>query len=117
MGQQIEALKATIAQLKAGQEQMAQQISRDMVRNTVVRNSEARPSEPRGRLSTLPPRPVRKPVRATYAPAPSAAAMNLPPQPGPAYPPPMAAPTPMQVPQVASDPDGDLVVRPPMPLR
>jgi hypothetical protein len=118
MGQQIEALKATIAQLKVGQEQMAQQISRDMVRNAVVRNSEARPSEPRGRLSTRPvPPPVRKPVRATYAPAPSAAAMNLPPQPGPAYPPPRGAPAPMQVPPVATDPDGDLVVRPPMPLR
>ena len=119
MGQQIEALKATIAQLKAGQEQMAQQISRDMVRNAVVRNSEAKVSEPRGRLSTLPPRPVpppiRKPVRATYAPAP-ATAYNAPP-PGPAYPPPMAGPAPVQVPQVTSDPDGDLVVRPPMPLR
>lgn len=121
MGQQIEALKATIAQLKAGQEQMAQQISRDIVRNAVVRNSEAKASEPRGRLSTLPPRPVpppvRRPVRATYAPAPATAAMNLPPPPGPAYPPPMAAPAPIQVPQVTSDPDGDLVVRPPMPLR
>jgi hypothetical protein len=29
----------------------------------------------------------------------------------------MAAPAPIQVPQVTSDPDGDLVVRPPMPLR
>jgi hypothetical protein len=115
MGQQIEALKATIAQLKAGQEQMAQQISRDVVKNAVVRSSEAKVSEPRGRLSAPPPRPVRKPVRATYSPAP--AAYMPPPQPGPAYPPPMAAPAPMQVPQVRSDPDGDPVVRPPMPLR
>jgi hypothetical protein len=118
MGQQIEALKASIAQLKAGQEQMAQQISRDMVRNAVVRSSEAKASEPRGRLSTLPPRPVppvRKPVHATYAPA-TAAYNAPPPQPGPAYPPPMAR-APMQVPPVGSDPDGDLVVRPPMPLR
>ncbi len=29
MGQQIEQLKTSIAQLKAGQEQMAQQMSRD----------------------------------------------------------------------------------------
>jgi hypothetical protein len=105
MGQQVEALKASIAQLKASQEQMAQQISRDVVRNAVARTSEVKPSEPRGRLSTQPRRPTRKPQRTSYAPS----------QPGPAYPPPMAAPAPM--PQVTSDPDGDLVVRPPIPLR
>jgi hypothetical protein len=120
MGQQIEALKATIAQLKAGQEQMAQQISRDVVRNAVVRNSEPKTTEPRGRISALPPRPVpppaRKPVRATYyAPAPAASAMNAPPP--PPYPAPsrVAPPPPMQS-MDGIAPDGDPVVRPPMPL-
>ncbi|HEX3673481.1 MAG TPA: hypothetical protein VHU87_04345 [Rhizomicrobium sp.] len=117
MGQQIEALKATIAQLKAGQEQMAQQISRDVVRNAVVRNSEPKAAEPR-HVSTQPPRPVpaRKPVRATYyAPAPAASAMNMPPPPRYPAPPPVAAPPPMQS-MGAVAPDGDPVVRPPMPL-
>lgn len=117
MGQQIEALKATIAQLKAGQEQMAQQISRDVVRNAVVRNSEPKAAEPR-HVSTQPPRPVpaRKPVRATYyAPAPAASAMNMPPPPRYPAPPPVAAPPPMQS-MDAVAPDGDPVVRPPMPL-
>ena len=114
MGQQIEALKASIAQLKAGQEQMAQQISRDIVKNAVARtaegkSSETRTAEPRSRLSALPPRPapVRKP-RPVYSPAPSAAAYDVPP--------PATAPMPAQ-PQVTTDPDGNLVVRPPMPLR
>ncbi|MDE2469561.1 MAG: hypothetical protein KGL35_12645 [Bradyrhizobium sp.] len=123
MGQQIEALKASIAQLKAGQDQMAQQIaqqaSHDSIRNAVARTSEARASEtrtsePRARLSSPRP-PVRKPARPAYSPA----AFNPPPQPAPPLPPPSAAATPMQGQpqmQVVTE-DGDLVVRPPMPVR
>jgi hypothetical protein len=121
MGQQIEALKATIAQLKAGQEQMAQQIQRDIVKNAVTRTSEARssevrPVEPRKpehpRVLGAPPRPLQPP-RAAYPAAPTAAAMNVPPYPAP---PPGAAPAPMPPPIDIAAPDGGPVVRPPMPL-
>ena len=71
MGQQIEALKATIAQLKAGQEQMAQQLQRDVVKNAVARNAEAKASEARPETRTsehprvlgAPPRPLAPPMR------------------------------------------------------
>jgi hypothetical protein len=118
MAQQIEALNAAIAQLKAGQEQMAQQVSRDIVKNAVVRNaegkaSEARPPE-RSHSSVLPPRPmpVRKPPRPAYSPA----AMNMPPPPPYPASPRAAAPMPAQPPAETEAPDGGPVVRPPMPL-
>jgi hypothetical protein len=119
MGQQIEALKASIAQLKAGQEQMAQQISRDIVKNAVARNAEAKASEvrppERPHVLGTPPRPLqppmRKPPHDAYAPPPTAAAINLPPPPYPARPP-IAAPAPID----SEAPDGGPVVRPPMPL-
>ena len=134
MGQQIEALKASIAELKAGQEQMAQQMSqqiaqqasRDTIRNTVARTSDtrasqARMSEPRGRLSSTAPRPapaVRKPPRSAYS-AQASTTFNPPRQPAPPLPPPSVAGTPVpgqpQM-QVVTE-DGDLVVRPPMPVR
>jgi hypothetical protein len=129
MGQQIEALKATIAQLKAGQEQMAakisQQASHDTIRNAVARTSEARASisEPRARLSSAAPHPapalVRKPPRPAYSSAQASAALNRSPQPAPPLPPPPVAATSMQAQpqmQVVTE-DGDLVVRPPMPVR
>ena len=115
MGQQIEALKTTIAQLKAGQEQMAQQLQRDVVRNAVVRNAEAKsetkkPERPR--ILGAPPHPLQPP-RAAYPATPTAAAMNVPPYPAP---PPGAAPAPMPPPVDIAAPDGGPVVRPPMPL-
>jgi hypothetical protein len=136
MGQQIEALKATIAQLKAGQEQMAaqissQQASHDTIRNAVARTSEgrisdaraaeARMSEPHARLSSTSPRPapVRKPPRPAYSSAQASAALTRSPQPAPPLPPPPVAATSMQAQpqmQVVTE-DGDLVVRPPMPVR
>jgi hypothetical protein len=119
MGQQIEELKASIAQLKAGQEQMAQQISRDIVKNAVARNAEAKASEvrppERPHVLGTPPRPLqppmRKPPHDAYAPPPTSAAMNVPPPPYPARPP-IAAPAPID----SEAPDGGPVVRPPMPL-
>lgn len=115
MGQQIEELKASIAQLKAGQEQMAQQIQRDIVKNAVARNADAKASETRApererpRVLGTPPRPLqppmRKPPHDAYTPPPASAAMNVPPPPYPARPP------------IDSEaPDGGPVVRPPMPL-
>ncbi|MCK1744671.1 hypothetical protein IVA80_28605 [Bradyrhizobium sp. 139] len=115
MAQQIEALKASIAELKTGQEQMAREMAKPPAPKPVA---EAKPVDPRARASTLPPRPpappVRKPkpvVSQTYMPAyspaplaPSQAAAGAPP------------PAPLATTQAVADDDGP-VVRPPMPLR
>ncbi|MET4175666.1 hypothetical protein ABIB99_006781 [Bradyrhizobium sp. LA6.1] len=115
MAQQIESLKANIAELKAGQEQMAREMAKPPAPKPVA---EAKPVDPRARVSTLPPRspapPVRKPkpvVSQTYMPAYSPA----PPAPSQAA---AVAPTaaPVATTQAVADDDGP-VVRPPMPLR
>ncbi|WP_445221965.1 hypothetical protein ACKWRH_19850 [Bradyrhizobium sp. Pa8] len=115
MAQQIEALKANIAELKAGQEQMAREMAKPPAPKPVA---EVKPVDPRARVSTLPPRspapPVRKPkpvVSQTYMPAYSPA----PPAPSQAA---AVAPTaaPVATTQAVADDDGP-VVRPPMPLR
>ena len=119
MAQQIEALKANIAELKAGQEQMAREMAKPPAPKPVA---EAKPVDPRARVSTLPPRspapPVRKPkpvVSQTYMPAYSPAPLAPPPPPSQAA---AAAPTaaPVATTQAVADDDGP-VVRPPMPLR
>ncbi|MBR0828127.1 hypothetical protein JQ596_21560 [Bradyrhizobium manausense] len=116
MGQQIEQLKATIAELKAGQEQMA----REMAKASAPKPAEAKIVDPRARVSALPPKPtatavppVRKPKPAyTSAYAPSYAPMPIAPPPSQAAAiPPPPAPT-----QAVADDDGP-VVRPPMPVR
>jgi hypothetical protein len=125
LGQQVEQLKASIDELKAGQ----QQVSRDI----------AKASEPnlRPKMSTIsppPPRPVparpRKPI--TPLPPPQAAMAPPPPQAAAPYVPPAAAPyvpqtaapyVPRQVeppPQATAQPQQDeesSVPRPPMPVR
>ena len=104
MGQQIEQLKASIAQLKAGQDQIA----RDMAKNSEARVS-AQAVQPR---MAPPPRPVaaapvRRPKPPAYPPAQSAAAAApLPP-----------APAPVQALPEPPAQDGGPVVRPPMPVR
>lgn len=115
MAQQIEQLKANIAELKAGQEQMAREMAKPPAPKPVA---EAKPVDPRARVSALPPRspapPVRKPkpvttqaYSPTYAPTPIAP----PPSQAVAIPPPAAVTT-----QAVADDDGP-VVRPPMPVR
>ncbi|WP_375309285.1 hypothetical protein WHZ77_18725 [Bradyrhizobium sp. A5] len=122
MAQQIEALKASIAELKAGQEQMAREMAKPPAAKPVT---EARPPiDPRARLSALPPRvpaptppPVRKPkpvVSRTYTPAyPPAPLAPPPPSQAAVAAPPVA---PVATTQAVADDDGP-VVRPPMPLR
>ena len=120
MGQQVEELKATIAQLKTSQAQMA----RELAKASEAKAAETKPAEPnvRPKVSALtPPRPaaaappVRKP-RPTYShspaysPAPIAAAPA-------ATLPQAAAPLPPAAPQQTIADDGQPVVRPPMPLR
>jgi hypothetical protein len=113
MGQQIEQLKASIAELKANQQVAA----RDVAKPAEVRTSAP---NPRPRLSAPPPRsaaatPARRPMPA-YAPVQAAASAPLPPPPLPqAAPPPSSfQPAPSQQ---AVDQFDEPVVRPPMPLR
>jgi hypothetical protein len=107
MAQQIEQLKVNIAELKAGQEQMAREMAKPPAPKPVA---DARPPvDSRARVSA---RPVRKPkpaVSQTYMPAYSPA----PPPSQAATVPPPAAPI---TTQAVADDDGP-VVRPPMPLR
>jgi hypothetical protein len=119
MAQQIEALKASIAELKAGQEQMAREMAKPPAPKPVT---EARPPvDPRARVSALPPRPAPPPVRKpkpvvsqTYTPAYSPAPLAPPPPSQAAAVPPPAPP--VATTQAVADDDGP-VVRPPMPLR
>jgi hypothetical protein len=113
MGQQIEQLKASIAELKANQQVAA----RDVAKPAEVRTSAP---NPRPRLSAPPPRsaaatPARRPMPA-YTPVQAAASAPLPPPPLPqAAPPPSSfQPAPSQQ---AVDQFDEPVVRPPMPLR
>jgi len=115
MGQQVEELKATIAQLKASQAQMA----RDVAKANEARTSEAKPAEqsrrprvtavapPAPRPAAAParkPKPAYSPAQATYVP------------PMPLYPASVQA-QPAPPPQQTMADDGAPVVRPPMPLR
>ncbi|MCK1734918.1 hypothetical protein IVA79_13310 [Bradyrhizobium sp. 138] len=121
MAQQIEQLKANIAELKAGQEQMAREMAKPPAPKPMA---EVKPVDPRARAAAVPPRapsppPVRKPkpvVSHTYMPAYSPAPLAPPPPPSQAAaaPPPAAAP--VATTQAVADDDGP-VVRPPMPLR
>jgi chemotaxis protein histidine kinase CheA len=124
MNQQVEELKATIAQLKASQAQM----TRELAKASDAKTTETRPAEQnlRPKVSALTPPPpqrpaapppVRKPKPAAYshspayAPAPVAVAPAAPLPPAQA-----AAPLPPAPRQTIAD-DGEPVVRPPMPLR
>ena len=111
MAQQIEQLKANIAELKAGQEQMAREMAKTPAPKPVA---DVKPADPRARVSALPPRPpVRRPkpaVTQTYAPAYTPAPV-APPPPAQAA----AVPPPAAAAQAVADDDGP-IVRPPMPL-
>jgi len=122
MGKQVEQLRASIAELKAGQQAMSPDTTKTPVAATPVaapsaaRTPESRAPEPnlRPKMSALPPRPavpppVRKPRPAYYPPAQAAAG---PPVPLAAQPPPPEPP-----PQTAGRLDDEPVVRPPMPMR
>ncbi len=118
MAQQIEQLKANIAELKAGQEQMAREMTKPPAPRPVA---ETRPIDPRARVSAVPPRPAAPPVRKpkpvvsqTYAPARVPAPLAPPPPSSQAIaaPPPVA---PVTTTQAVADDDGP-VVRPPMPV-
>jgi Meckel syndrome type 1 protein len=123
MGQQIAALKVSIEQLKASQDQMAQQMSRDTARIPVARTSQAKPAAA-GAVDSL-----RAKVTAALSPRPTAPPPRKPrpvyaPQASAALPPVITAPQPAPPPlqyepraQAADQADGDPVIRPPLPVR
>jgi hypothetical protein len=119
MGQQIGDLKASLAQLKAGQEQMTRDMGRISEAKAAERTSEARPFDPKAIEQTLRPRPA--PVAARPAAASTAVAAVPVHRPRPTtYPSTQttAAPMPLQsAPAQATADDGLTVVRPPTPLR
>lgn len=123
MAQQIEQLKANIAELKAGQEQMVREMAKPPAPKPVAEVKP--PVDPRARASALPPRapapippPVRKPkpvVSHSYMPAYSPPPLAPPPPPSQAAAVPPAAAPPVATTQTVADDDGP-IVRPPMPL-
>jgi hypothetical protein len=120
MAQQIEQLKTSIAELKAGQEQMVREMAKPPAPKPIA---EAKPpGDPRARVSALPPRApaptVRKPkpvVSHTYMPAYSPPPIAPPPPPSQAAAVPPPAAPPVATTQAVADDDGP-VVRPPMPV-
>jgi hypothetical protein len=115
MGQQVEALKASVAELKAGQEQLG----RD-AKAAEAKASEAKAFEQtmRAKVSALPshpqaparkPKPYVPPVQASVAPL-------LPPPGAPGSAPVQIAPAAPAPPPVSAAPQDD-VPRPPMPVR
>lgn len=118
MAQQIEQLKANIAELKTGQEQMVREMAKPPAPKPVAEVKP--PVDPRARASALPqrapapiPPPVRKPkpvVSHSYMPA-----YSPPPPPSQAAAVPPAAAPPVATTQTVADDDGP-IVRPPMPL-
>jgi hypothetical protein len=125
MGQQIEQLKASIEQIKAGQAQMSREMSAKAAARTSERTSETRAAETRAaersRLSAASPRPLAAPPRyprpAYYPPAQAAYTPPLPPPAPPPVSPQPALSQPAPLSQPGVQPDGEPVVRPPMPLR
>ena len=106
MSQQIEQLKATIETLKANQQAAVAPAA-------PVARAPAPPPKPK--VTALPPRPAPVPQRSTYSPAMQATAVPPPAAAGapPAYPPPQPYSPP---PQATTQPNGEPIVRPPMPL-
>jgi hypothetical protein len=123
MGQEVELLKATVAELRASQ----QPVAGDAGRASQAKTSELKPSiqTPRPKVS-VPPLP-RAAAAAPRRPAQAYPVQTYPvaAYPAQAYPPAQAAPPPLQQfppptslqsAPPAADQDGDPVIRPPMPL-
>ena len=116
MGQQVEQLKASIAELKAGQQQLAHD-----AKATEAKATEAKAFEQsmRARVAALPPHQppaaVKKP-KPYVSPAQASAAPLLPPPGAPGSAPVQIAPAAPPPPPVSAAPQDD-VPRPPMPVR
>jgi hypothetical protein len=115
MGAQVESLKASIAELKAGQTQLSHDAK---AAETKASEAKAFEQSMRAKVSALPPRPPVAPVRKPkpYTPPVQAAAAPLSPPPGaPGAAPVQIAPAPP--PPVSAAPQDEFVPRPPMPVR
>jgi hypothetical protein len=117
MAQQVEQLKASIAELKTSQQAMLHEAAKAAeVKAAEVKPAEIKPAgpKPRPRISARSPRaaaaPPPRPLPAYPAAAPAPSQQPAPPPVSmlPAPPPPQAA---------TRTEDGELIVRPPMPLR
>jgi hypothetical protein len=107
-GQEIEQLKASIAEIKASQQQM----SRDTAKVSEARVSEARASEARIAEAKVSEQNLRSRLSAAVRRSAAAPARK----PMPPLPPPQAAAAP-PLPQATTQPQAELAPRPPMPLR
>lgn len=118
--QQVETLKASIAELKASQERLSREITKPHeTRPAEARVSEARPAEHRPAKLGAPPRPLGTVVQRNsrppmYPPMQATSAAPLPP-PGYGSAPVQIAPAP--APAASDTSDDGVVVRPPMPVR
>jgi hypothetical protein len=117
VGQEIGLLKASIAELKASQQQM----SREIAKASEAKASEVKASEQnlRPRIAASPPRSAAAPARKPMPPLPprqAAAAPSLP-QAAAASAPRQLEPPPQASAQPPADPEFSSVPRPPMPLR
>lgn len=116
MGQQVQQLKASLAELKASQEQVAHD-----AKAAEAKAAEAKALEQtmRAKVSALPPRPPVAPARKPkpyVAPVQASAAPLLPPPGAPGSAPVQIAPA-APPPPVSVAPQDELVPRPPMPVR
>jgi len=122
-GQEIERLKASIEELKAGQQQMSREIAKTSeskaseAKVSEAKASEAKVSEqnPRPRLAALPPRPAAARAHKPMSPLPPPQAATYPALPPPPYVPRQAEP--QATTQTLADPELASVPRPPMPVR
>lgn len=126
MGQQIQELKASIADLKAGQQAFQQALARDNAKTSESKTSEVKavdartaPPAVRTPIQTARPKLPAPPMRSAAAPArrPMPTYPAYPVQAAAAPPPYPVAPAIAPLPQAAVDPLDEPVVRPPMPLR
>jgi hypothetical protein len=126
VSQEVEQLRAGIAELKASQQQMARDTAKASEQNKVAEQNA------RARIAALPPRPAvprpRKPIPSypptqaypstqAYPPGQAAAAPPLPQAAVPYYPPLQPEPPPPAVDQLPAAPGFTSVPRPPMPLQ
>ncbi len=122
MRQEIDQLKASIEELKAGQQQISRDVAKaSEVKASEVRASELKTSEPnlRTKLPAHPPSTVarlRKPMPPPLPPRQTAAYPALPPPAAP-YAPRQVEPLPPPAAEPPLDPELASVPRPPMPLR
>ncbi len=115
LGQQIGELKASIEQLRSNQEQLSREIAKASETKASEQNLRPRTPAPPLRPAAA---TVHKPKPTYYYPPAQTAAVP-PPRAAPAPVVPQAAPPipPAEPPQATAQPDGEPVVRPPMPVR